>query len=86
MKLAYRLVVFLLLLQLSATLTLYTLTPTESTSQAAFGLLLGVDLLAFAMVSYLYRNEKIGIAFSRPWVLTGCGALVILLAAVLFVG
>lgn len=83
MRLASRLIVFLLLLQATATATLWTLDPTDSNSQAAFGTLLGVDLLAFALVSYLYRSEKTQIAFSRPWVLVGCASFVILLVAVL---
>lgn len=83
MRLAYRLVLLLLLLQGAATVTLWTLDPTSRTSQAVFAILLGVDLLAFAMVSYLYRMEKHGAAFSRPWVLTGCIVFVVLLLAAL---
>lgn len=83
MRLAYRLILFLLLLQVSATLTLYTLNPTDGSSQAVFATLLGVDLLAFALVSYLYRSEKTGTPFSRPWILVGCAAFVILFLAVL---
>ncbi len=83
MRLAYRLVLLLLLLQVSATITLYTLNPTDTASQAAFATLLGVDLLAFALVSYLYRSEKTGTPFSRPWFLVGCVAFVALFLAVL---
>ena len=83
MKLAYRLILLLLLLQVSATLTLYTLNPTDSSSQAAFATLLGVDLLAFALVSYLYRSEKMGTPFSRSWFLVGCAAFAVLFMAVL---
>ena len=83
MKLSYRLVLLLLLLQVIATVTLWSLDPTNPTSQAGFAVLLGVDLLAFAMVSYLYRTEKRAAAFSRPWILAGCVVFVILLLAVL---
>lgn len=83
MKLAYRLILLLLLFQGVATVTLWTLDPTDSASQAGFATLLGIDLLAFAMVSYLYRAEKGGTAFSRSWVLVGCGMFVLLLFAVL---
>ena len=83
MRLAYRLVLLLLLLQATATVTLWTLDPTNRASEAVFAILLGVDLLAFALVSYLYRAERRGAAFSRPWVLTGCIAFVILLLAAL---
>ncbi len=83
MRLAHSIVLFLLLLQGTATVTLWTLNPTDAASQAVFATLLGIDLLAFAMMSYLYRSEKTGAAFGRGWVLVGCGMLVILLAAVL---
>lgn len=83
MKLALQLVLFLLLLQGTATVTLWTLNPTDAASQAVFAILLGIDLLAFAMVAYLYRTEKSGAGFSRTWVLLGCGMSVVLLLAVL---
>ncbi len=83
MRLAHRIVIFLLLLQGTATVTLWTLNPTDAASQAVFATLLGIDLLAFAMMSYLYRSEKRGTAFGRAWVLVGCGMFVVLLFAVL---
>ncbi len=83
MKLTHRLVLLVLLLQGAATVTLWTLNPTDTAAQAIFGTLLGIDLLGFAMVSYLYRSDKNGRAFSRPWVLAGCSMLVVLLLAVL---
>ncbi len=83
MKLAYRLVLLVLLLQGTATLTLWTLNPTDPASQGIFATLLGVDLLGFALVSYLSRQARSGNEFSRPWVLVGCGMFVILLLAVL---
>lgn len=83
MRLAYRLVLALLLLQGTATVTLWTLSPTEPASQAVFATLLGVDLLTFAMVSYLYRMEKAGRRLARGWVLVGCGMFTVLLLAAL---
>ncbi len=83
MKLANRLVLLVLLLQATATVTLWTLNPTEPEAQAVFATLLGIDLLGFAMVSYLYRTEKKRTGFSQPWMLAGCGVFVLLLAAVL---
>lgn len=84
MKLAFRLIILVLLLQATATVTLWTLNPTEPASQAVFATLLGIDLLGFAMISYLYRTEKAGTGFSRPWTLVGSAMFVILLIAVLF--
>ncbi len=84
MKLAYRLVLLIVLLQATATVTLWTLNPTDPASQGIFGTLLGIDLLGFATVSYLYRADKGGRTFSAPWVLVGCSMFVVLLLAVLF--
>jgi hypothetical protein len=83
MRLAHRLVLCLIALQVVATATVWNLNPTDSASQAAFATLLAIDLLALAMVSYLYRSEKAGKAFSRPWILGGCGMFVVLWAALL---
>lgn len=83
MRLANTIVLFLILLQGTATVTLWTLNPTDPASQAVFAILLGIDLLAFAMMSYLYRSERSGSGFNRTWVLVGCGMFVILLVAVL---
>ncbi len=85
MKLAYRLVLLVVLLQATATVTLWTLNPTDPRSQGVFATLLGIDLLGFATVSYLYRSEKDERAFNAPWVLVGCGMFVALLVAILFV-
>jgi len=84
MKLAYRIVLLVLLVQVTATATLWTLNPTDPASQAVFATLLGIDLLGFAMVSYLYRSDKGKTGFSRPWVLVGCGMFAVLLLAILF--
>lgn len=84
MRLAHRLVLLVLLLQATATVTLWSLTPTDPGSQAIFGVLLGVDLLGFALIAYLYRSEKGGGAFSRPWTLVGCVMLAVLLLVVIY--
>ena len=83
MRLTPRLVLLLLVLQAVATVTLWTLNPTDPASQGIFATLLGVDLLAFAMVSFLYRRDKTGAEINRPWLLVGCGVFVALLLAVL---
>ncbi len=85
MKLLDRLVLLLLLLQATAAVTLWTLNPTGTSSQAVFAILLAVDLLAFAAVSYLYRTERTGTPFNRTWVLAGCAVFLVLLGAVLLI-
>ncbi len=83
MTLPSRLVLLLLLLQAVATVTLWALNPTDPASQGIFATLLGIDLLAFAMVSFLYRKDKTSENLDRRWLLVGCGAFVVLLLAAL---
>ncbi len=81
MTLPSRLVLLLLLLQVVATVTLWTLNPTDPASQGIFATLLGIDLLAFATVSFLYRKDRTGRNLDRRWLLVSCGAFVVLLLA-----
>lgn len=83
MRLTSRLVLLLLVLQAVATVTLWTLNSTDPASQGIFATLLGVDLLAFAMVSFLYRRDKAGETLQRSWLIVGCGVFVVLLLAAL---
>lgn len=83
MNLAERMVLLILLLQGTATVTLWSLNPTGTPSQAIFGVLLGVDLLGFALISYLYRSERAEAKLRRGWILAACSLLAVLLLAAL---
>ncbi len=84
MKTAHRLVLLLLILQALATSFLWTLDPTGRGAQATFATMLGVDLVAFAAISYLYRGEKTGESPSRAWLTVGLVVTAILLVSGLF--
>lgn len=71
-----RIIVLLIVLQVFSTGFLWTLDALNDVSEGVFALFVAVDLLSFAMVSYIYRTEKIGGAASRAWILFGCLVLI----------
>jgi hypothetical protein len=78
---ARRIVILLLLLQAVATIFLWSLDALNQISEGDFALFLAVDLVAFAMISYLYRHEKESIGLSRGWLAIGGALIVIFLFA-----
>ncbi len=77
------LVPLLILLQLVATVFLWTLDASGAASQTRFAIFLAVDLLSFAMVTYVYRKTRWGELAHQIWILIGSFALAILLIACL---
>ncbi len=65
--------VILLLLVLKADVTgfLIWLSFTSNPSEDTFALLLTVDLVAFAMITYIYRTEKLQSLPNRAWIIVG---------------
>jgi hypothetical protein len=51
--------------------TLIALSFETSVNQNTFALLLTIDLIAFAMMSYMYRTEKIQALPNRIWLIIG---------------
>lgn len=76
-----RIVALLIIIAGASAVTIWTLDTTSSASQSVFAVYLAIDLLAFAMISYVYRESKSGDEISRLPVLAGCILLVILVAA-----
>jgi len=76
---ALRAFALLILLGLVSVVCLWTLSPVQSQAQTAFALLLSVDLVVFAMASYVYRVSKWKEGVSRLPLLGGCVILLILL-------
>jgi RsiW-degrading membrane proteinase PrsW (M82 family) len=74
-----RIIVFLLILQIVSTIFLWTLDALNQISEAVFALFLAVDLVSFAMISYMYRVRKQGDSPRRGWLLVGCAMMLILL-------
>ncbi len=84
MRVTDRLVLSLVGLQVIVTAFLWTLDPTGRGAQATFATFLGVDLLAFAVISYLYRTKKDAAGANRPWLVAGLFAIAVLLLSSLF--
>ncbi len=85
MKLSARIVIMLLALQVVSTVFLLTLSPIGKVNTEIFALYVAIDLLAFAMVSYIYRMEKSDETISRVWIIIGGLMFVVLLFSSLFV-
>ncbi len=81
MNQANRMISLLLVLQVFSTGFLWTLDALNQVSEGIFALFVAVDLLAFAMVSYIYRAEKLRASPSRSWVLVGCILLIVIVFA-----
>jgi len=76
-----RLMALLLVVAMISVFTLWTLSSTVVTSQSVFGIYLAVDLVCFAMISYIYRTSKSGGRLSRAFMVAGCVLLLILVGA-----
>ena len=80
-----RVVALFLLLQVIAVAFLWTLSALSSVSEAKFAVFLAVDLLSFAMISYIYRMQRWTKLPSRAWLLAGSiGLVVLILSGLLF--
>ena len=71
MKRYSRVILLLLILQADITGFLIWLSFASNPSENTFALLLTVDLVAFAMMTYIYRTEKLQQLPSRAWVIIG---------------
>lgn len=78
-------VIALVLLQLVAAQTVWTLSNTTMGSEDLFALFLGVNLVAFSMVSYAYRVDKRGDIINKYLLYIGLGFIVVLLVTSIFV-
>ncbi|MDG6957816.1 MAG: hypothetical protein JRM74_04245 [Nitrososphaerota archaeon] len=74
-------VVFLIALQGTSIVVLWLLNPLTQSATDTFALFLSVDLLAFAMMSYLYRSRRSGVEASSAWLAVGYLALIVLLVS-----
>ncbi len=71
MKLYSRVILLLLILQADVTGFLIALSFSSNVNENTFGLLLTVDLIAFAMMTYIYRTERLQALPRRSWIIVG---------------
>jgi hypothetical protein len=64
---------------------LWALNPTDALGEGIFAIFLAIDLVSFAVVSYIYRSYKSGAAFNRYLLITACAMIVILIYSSLIV-
>jgi RsiW-degrading membrane proteinase PrsW (M82 family) len=76
MNLYNRIIILLLILQADVTGFLIVLSFASSVNQNTFALLLTIDLIAFAMMTYIYRTEKIYTQPNRVWIIVGSAIIV----------
>jgi len=74
-----RIYALLLLFGLLSVVFLWTLNPLGSHSQTAFAIYLSIDLVVFAMVSYVFRVSKWNEEVKRLPLLAGIFAILVLL-------
>jgi hypothetical protein len=83
-EVSFRIVALLILLGAASVYFLWTLDPLSSGSETPFALYLALDLVAFAMISYIYRVDKSGDSIGRAPLIAGCCLALVLLFAGLF--
>ena len=75
-------IVSLVLLQVAVTVFLWRLNPVTANGTALFAIFLSVDLLSFALISNIYRQEKQQKAqLSMKWLITGYIVIALLVVA-----
>ena len=77
MKLFSRIIILLLVLQADVTGFLIALSFATNVDQNTFALLVTVDLIAFAMTTYIYRTERIQALPSRIWLIVGSAVIAV---------
>lgn len=78
-------IIFLIALQISSLFVLWLLNPIGSSATDTFALYLSLDLLAFAMISYIYRSRRSSSEPSRAWLAVGYLSLMVLLVSNLLI-
>ena len=74
-------VIFLVALQFLTLAVLWILNPLTQQATDSFALYLSLDLLAFAIISYIYRSRRESRDPSRAWLAVGYLALIELLVS-----
>ncbi|MDG6909559.1 MAG: hypothetical protein JRN57_01525 [Nitrososphaerota archaeon] len=78
-------VIFLVALQVTTLVVIWLLNPLTQIQTDTFALYLSLDLLAFAMISYIYRSRRESREPSDAWLAVGYLALMVLLVSNLII-
>jgi len=74
-------VIFLVALQFVSLVVLWLLNPLSQAATDTFALYLSMDLVSFAILSYIYRSRKNGRTPRQAWLAFGYLALMLLLVS-----
>jgi len=74
-------VIFLIGLQVTCLVVLWAMTPLTQSATDTFALYLSMDLVAFVILSYIYRSLRMSREPNRAWMAVGYLALVVLLVS-----
>jgi hypothetical protein len=80
-RIALRIVGLLVIVGFASSAVLWTIDTSLASGESLFAVYLSIDLIAFAMISYIYRVTKTGDNIGRVPLLAGCVLLLLLLAA-----
>ena len=80
-EIALRIVWLFVIIGFASSVMLWTTDTSLSSGESLFAVYLSIDLIAFAMVSYIYRVVKMGDQIGRIPLLAGTCVLVMLVAA-----
>ena len=80
-RLALRIVGLLVIVGFASSVVLWTIDTSLASGESLFAVYLSIDLIAFAMISYVYRVTKTGDSVGRIPLLAGSIMLLLLLAA-----
>jgi hypothetical protein len=80
-QIAVRIVGLLVIVAFASSVVLWTIDTSLASGESLFAVYLSIDLIAFAMISYVYRVTKTGDSIGRIPLLAGSVLLFILLLA-----
>ena len=80
-RIALRTVGLLVLVGISSAFVLWTIDTSVSSGESLFAVYLSIDLIAFTMITYIYRVTKVGATPGRIPLIAGCVLLILLVAA-----
>jgi hypothetical protein len=76
---AVRIVGLLVIVAFASSVALWTIDTSLASGESLFAVYLSIDLISFAMISYVYRVTKTGDSIGRIPILAGCTLLVLLI-------
>ena len=78
-----KIVGLLILVELISAYFLWTLNPVNQAAEAVFAIFLAIDLVSFAMMSYVYRTNKSGEQLNRGVLIIACCMILVFVYAIL---